>query len=385
MELRIAETIKKQRKSRDMTQEELARALGVSPQSVSKWECGDGYPDITLLPVIANFFAITVDELIGNDELGRQADIDSYWKRIEEFEKEGDFHGEIGYITEFLRKYPDDYDYIVSLSSVMIDLPADERAQYMPLMNEQAEKLLKESTWQWGREIIIRRMAMMCDDADLKKWIELCAFNYNAHRDEVLEERLWQQGKHDESRLRFDVNNLRILLHFMSRNNRNWAAPERATEWFKTQIRLIEFFGEDGEIPQAWWGKYANLHFRAGCSSFGYGDKEQGYAYLERAFELYPRWLEIPCGTALPLGRKAIFNDVKMIKNAWFAILPDGTKEVLRYGYFAFHDNGEMYRAMTAPHGWEWFNDVRDEDRFKEYVERARVLMEKYPEPEKEE
>ena len=40
MELRIPETIKKYRKLRDMTQEELANALGVAPQTISKWECG---------------------------------------------------------------------------------------------------------------------------------------------------------------------------------------------------------------------------------------------------------------------------------------------------------------------------------------------------------
>ena len=67
MELMIAERIKKYRKLRDITQDALAQALGVSPQSISKWECGDGYPDITLLPSIANFFEVTVVELIGND------------------------------------------------------------------------------------------------------------------------------------------------------------------------------------------------------------------------------------------------------------------------------------------------------------------------------
>lgn len=51
-----------------MTQDQLAQVLGVSPQLISKWECGDWYHDITLLPAIANFFEITVDELIGNDK-----------------------------------------------------------------------------------------------------------------------------------------------------------------------------------------------------------------------------------------------------------------------------------------------------------------------------
>ena len=75
MELMIADKIKKYRKEQNMTQDALAQALGVSPQSVSKWECGDGYPDITLLPSIANFFEVTVDELIGNDVISAKEDV----------------------------------------------------------------------------------------------------------------------------------------------------------------------------------------------------------------------------------------------------------------------------------------------------------------------
>ena len=67
-ELKIAEVVLTERHRRNMTQEELASALGVSPQAVSNWERG-GYPDITMLPVIANYFGITVDALIGNDEI----------------------------------------------------------------------------------------------------------------------------------------------------------------------------------------------------------------------------------------------------------------------------------------------------------------------------
>ena len=75
MDLLIGERIKKYRKNKEMTQDALAQALTVSPQSISKWECGDGYPDITLLPTIANFFEITVDELIGNDEISAKEDV----------------------------------------------------------------------------------------------------------------------------------------------------------------------------------------------------------------------------------------------------------------------------------------------------------------------
>lgn len=63
--LRIAETIVRLRKQKGITQDELATFLGVTKASVSKWENGQSMPDIILLPEIATYFDISVDELIG--------------------------------------------------------------------------------------------------------------------------------------------------------------------------------------------------------------------------------------------------------------------------------------------------------------------------------
>jgi transcriptional regulator with XRE-family HTH domain len=61
----ISEIIASLRKSKGMTQEALANILGVSPQTVSKWETGSTMPDILLLPMIAEVFGITIDALFG--------------------------------------------------------------------------------------------------------------------------------------------------------------------------------------------------------------------------------------------------------------------------------------------------------------------------------
>ena len=60
----ISENIKKLRKAKGMTQEELAEAVNVTFQAVSKWENG-GTPDIEMLPLLANTFGVTIDELMG--------------------------------------------------------------------------------------------------------------------------------------------------------------------------------------------------------------------------------------------------------------------------------------------------------------------------------
>lgn len=65
MTIYLGENIRKLRQKREITQETLADFLGVTFQSVSRWERGESYPDITLLPEIAGFFKISVDELLG--------------------------------------------------------------------------------------------------------------------------------------------------------------------------------------------------------------------------------------------------------------------------------------------------------------------------------
>lgn len=62
-DLKIGEKIRAKRKERGLTQAELANILGVTKAAVSKWENEESYPDITLLPQIAQIFHITMDEL----------------------------------------------------------------------------------------------------------------------------------------------------------------------------------------------------------------------------------------------------------------------------------------------------------------------------------
>ena len=58
------------RLEKNLTQEQLANQLGVSVQSVSRWECGNTLPDVMLLPVIARIYGVTVDDLYRDDAKG---------------------------------------------------------------------------------------------------------------------------------------------------------------------------------------------------------------------------------------------------------------------------------------------------------------------------
>ena len=63
-EIKLAEVLAAKRHEKGVTQDELAAYVGVSKASVSKWETGHSYPDITLLPVLASYFDISIDRLM---------------------------------------------------------------------------------------------------------------------------------------------------------------------------------------------------------------------------------------------------------------------------------------------------------------------------------
>ena len=70
--LSMGEIIREMRKSKGLTQEALAQAMGVSIQAVSKWETGQSLPDVTLLPAIADYFNIPVDALFGREAVAER-------------------------------------------------------------------------------------------------------------------------------------------------------------------------------------------------------------------------------------------------------------------------------------------------------------------------
>ena len=63
----LGEKLSEKRRSRNMTQDDVAEKLGVTPQAVSKWENDASCPDISLLPTIASLYDTTIDELLSKE------------------------------------------------------------------------------------------------------------------------------------------------------------------------------------------------------------------------------------------------------------------------------------------------------------------------------
>ena len=75
MQLDLGQKIRELRRRDGRTQEALAEAIGVTSQAVSRWEANGGYPDMEMIPSIANYFGVSIDELFGyNNERAKRID-----------------------------------------------------------------------------------------------------------------------------------------------------------------------------------------------------------------------------------------------------------------------------------------------------------------------
>ncbi len=117
--LYLSENLKKYRALKNLTQEEVAAYLGVTPQSVSKWERAESYPDITLLPALANIYETSIDLLIGMDTIRAEETQHRIHQNAVECQKRGDYEGAENIYREALLIYPNKAGIILGLGGTL--------------------------------------------------------------------------------------------------------------------------------------------------------------------------------------------------------------------------------------------------------------------------
>ncbi|MEY8285565.1 helix-turn-helix transcriptional regulator [Lachnospiraceae bacterium 50-23] len=116
----IGDVIKKYRKNKGMTQEEMATCLGITTPAVNKWERGNTLPDITLLAPIARLLGITTDELLSfKDELTDE-EIHQYLSNVQKDLENKDFHEVFISVKEKIEEYPN-CEWLIWQAAVILD------------------------------------------------------------------------------------------------------------------------------------------------------------------------------------------------------------------------------------------------------------------------
>jgi transcriptional regulator with XRE-family HTH domain len=119
MNIKIGAIIKKLRAENHITQETLATAIGVTPQAISRWEAEGGYPDLELLPALADFFAVSTDELLGYKLSEREQELADIKKEMERLDEVGSVEECLAFARNAFARYPNDYEIRLNLGTYL--------------------------------------------------------------------------------------------------------------------------------------------------------------------------------------------------------------------------------------------------------------------------
>lgn len=122
MAMKIGEKIKALRKHRNVSQESLARALGVTFQAVSKWETNTTAPDVSLIPAIASYFGVSIDELFDYNVLENEKKIDTICREAARYRFDDPVRAE-KILREGLKQFPANETILTVLVYVLWAIP----------------------------------------------------------------------------------------------------------------------------------------------------------------------------------------------------------------------------------------------------------------------
>lgn len=117
--MQVGEVIRKYRKTRNMTQEEMAERLGVTAPAVNKWEKGNSLPDISLLAPIARLLDITVDTLLSFQEELTAEEIKDFVYEVDAMFKEKPYEEVFRWVKRKLTQYPNCRQLIWQLAVIL--------------------------------------------------------------------------------------------------------------------------------------------------------------------------------------------------------------------------------------------------------------------------
>ena len=185
MKLNIGETIKRLRKEREITQEEFAEILGVSCQSVSRWENDNCYPDIELIPTIAEFFGISTDRLMGVDETKEKEAVNNYLEAFQKAISVGHIDECIVIARKGVAEFPNNYVLLDKLMYALFGSCDDDGNN--PNWKENIEKYDAEIT------ALGERIMKYCPDVNLKlEAASRLAFNHILHGRKEMGKRIYE-------------------------------------------------------------------------------------------------------------------------------------------------------------------------------------------------
>ena len=397
MKLSIGENIRRLRRAGDLTQEQLADRLGVTYQSVSRWENGSAYPDMELLPALSDIFGVSADELLGihEGEKEKQAQklCDEYCA-VQNAEFPEDRENErYEKLAEIIRKLRVDYAgcdavwkfWLSSYDSMLKD------KRLLPEVRLFAEARLEKRPYSTD---VIEKMAVIEDDDHIDAFIKRYATPFDIGKDTLLMTRYMQRNEPDKAtplqnqklfKIIDDAVNSRPM--YLNLNNKTL---EHCFAENTARLGILHAFAEETPTPEHpitcgkgvdyWAQSRLDIGFRRACYLASMGKTVEAFTVLEDSVSLLEEVMKITGRVELETSR--FTPTVKWTaEEGWYN--PNAQPEPLERSIFINSSGGycfDIYPSvylymLTAERGWEWFDPIREDPRYLKCTERVRALV----------
>lgn len=224
MQIKLGDKIKALRRRDGRKQEDLSAALGVTNQAVSRWEANKGYPDMELIPAIANYFHVSIDELFGYDN-DRETRLASYIETIDKMrELEGDqfktaFEEQENYLRKALAEFPNEWKLQMRLAWVLQSKaiynkkePDKDVLSESAALYEQARKSCDDEHWKESLTNSLANLYIQLGEDEKHEKLALQSSPVNISR-----EILMCYHKDDKKHKRYTAEAVLALIHSLAR------------------------------------------------------------------------------------------------------------------------------------------------------------------------
>lgn len=351
-EINIARTIINKRKEKGLTQDELASYIGVSKAAVSKWEIGQSYPDITILPQLAAFFNISIDELMGYEPQMGKEDIRKLYRRLSYDFAVKPFEEVMGECRKIVKKYFSCFPLLFQIGTLIVNnsLESGDRGRNTAAIEEAKELFVRVNRESEDTELcrLALNMEAFCalTQGNAEEVIELLEGTSNKiiSTETLLAPAYQMLGNQRQAKAVLQIG---IYQHMGSIFNAltNYLslcidAPEQFEETYRRALAVSEIFDLKNLHPALPVELY--IVSAQGYALLGNKDKTleilENYAELvtgdiyplklkgDSYFNLLEEWIEtLDLGDALPRDEKVICQSMVdgIVKNPAFASLSD--------------------------------------------------------------
>lgn len=356
------------------------------------------YPDIEFLPVLADLFGITLDELMGHTKIAKEQRLAKLWEEYKAIDDD-DLEAGFDHLARMREEYPNEWDVVHEMLR-LVAWDGIHKDKLHALTMEVLENCADEEIRHDVTEIYLYNAE---EDSITPEFLDRYTQRYD--RNTLLEQRYFRRGdwEHYEE---LRQNNLIHQLDFIfgERLRRNYHASVVDSAWAqKTSLSIINLltgYSNSGlsdimdTTPDLWFPMKYWLGLRLSCALASSGQSEAALAVLESTVTLMERVFSLPIGTVLTYRSRTLDRlDSKIVSyflkesECCVNIESERDKEKLRgvavtakFAVVRDVNRNLVWRMELAPlterDGWEWFDPIREHPHYLACIDRMNALQE---------